>query len=154
MAEFQWWLLIVGIVAGGGLVAIVFMEGSRHEWDLAEDERQAEATWISQWLASEGRNVGGDDVEAVLRAHRDYLALPPPDRLEPVATIRARAQDRPLSADADADGQADQVGDDRRRGPDDDLPDAREQQAPAGQQADAGADREEGGEGQGNRRDE
>src|SRR2546428_194278 len=51
VAEFQWWLLIVGIVAGGGLVAVVFMEGSRLDWDVAEDERRAEATWISEWLA-------------------------------------------------------------------------------------------------------
>jgi hypothetical protein len=133
VAEFQWWLLIVGIVAGGGLVAIVFMEGSRNDWDLAEDERRAEATWISQWLASEGRAVGDDDAEAVLRAHREYLALPPPDRLEPVATVRARAAAGPASADADADGQADDVGDDGGGGPDHDLPGTREQQAPAGQ---------------------
>ena len=36
MAEFQWWLLIVGLVAGGGLVAIVSMDGRRREEDLAE----------------------------------------------------------------------------------------------------------------------
>ena len=133
MAEFQWWLLIVGLVAGGGLVALAFMESSRNDWDVAEDERQAEATWISQWLASEGLNVSDADAGAVLRAHRDYLALPPPDRLEPVSTIRARAMERPPSADADPDREADHVGDDRGRGPDDDLPGAREQQAPAGQ---------------------
>jgi hypothetical protein len=133
VAEFQWWLLIVGLVAGGGLVAIVFMESTRHDWDVAEDERRAEATWISQWLASEGRTIDGEDAEAVLRAHRDYLALPPPDRLEPVATIRARASSEPSSADADADHEADEVGDDRGRGPDHDLPGTREDQAPAGQ---------------------
>ena len=133
MAEFQWWLLIVGLVAGGGLVAIVFMENARNDWDVAEDERRAEATWVSQWLASEGRNVSGDDAEAVLRAHRDYLALPPPDRLEPIASVRARAAGRPPSADADPDGQADHVRDDGSGGADDDLPSAREQQAPAGQ---------------------
>jgi hypothetical protein len=136
MAEFQWWLLIVGIVAGGGLVAIVFMESNRNDWDVAEDERRAEATWISEWLASEGRTIKRDDAEAVLRAHRDYLALPPPDRLEPVATVRARASAAAApasSADADADRQADGIGDDRGRGPDHDLPGAGEQQAPSGQ---------------------
>jgi hypothetical protein len=133
MAEFQWWLLIVGLVAGGGLVAIVFMESTRNDWDVAEDERRAEATWISQWLASEGRTIDGDDAEAVLRAHREYLELPPPDRLEPVATIRARAPQGPSSADADADREAHDVGDDRGRGPDHDLPGAREDQASAGQ---------------------
>jgi len=121
VAEFQWWLLIVGIVAGGALVAVVFMEASRHDWDVAEDERRAEATWISGWLENEGRSVSRDDADAVLRAHRDYLGLPPPDRLEPE------------SGDADADGQADQVRDDRGGRPDHDLPGAREQQAPSGQ---------------------
>src|SRR5437899_1422388 len=100
VAEFQWWLLIVGIVAGGGLVAVVFMEGSRHDWDVAEDERRAEATWISEWLASEGRTVSHDDADAVLGAHREYLALPPPDRIEPVAAVRARIASGISSADA------------------------------------------------------
>jgi hypothetical protein len=133
MAEFQWWLLIVGIVAGGGLVAIVFMESTRNDWDVAEDERRAEATWISEWLASEGRTVKGDDAEAVLRAHRDYLALPPPDRLEPIATVRARAAATASSADGDADRQPDGVGDDGGGRTDHDLPGAGEEQAPPGQ---------------------
>jgi hypothetical protein len=81
MAEFQWWLLIVGIVAGAGLVAVVFMDGARREVDIAEDERRAEATWIASWLASDGMDLDPGDVEAVLRAHRAYVALPPPDRL-------------------------------------------------------------------------
>jgi hypothetical protein len=133
VAEFQWWLLIVGIVAGGGLVAVVFMEGSRHDWDVAEDERRAEATWISEWLASEGQTISREDADAILRAHREYLALPPPDRIEPVATVRARIASAAASGDADADGQADHVGDDRGGGPDHDLPSPREQQAPSGQ---------------------
>ena len=36
MAEFQWWLLIVGLVAGGGLVAVVSMDGRRREQDISE----------------------------------------------------------------------------------------------------------------------
>jgi hypothetical protein len=81
MAEFQWWLLIVGIVAGAGLVAVVFMDGARREVDIADDERRAEATWIASWLRSDGRALDPEDVDAVLRAHRAYVALPPPDRL-------------------------------------------------------------------------
>jgi hypothetical protein len=84
MAEFQWWLLIVGIVAGAGLVAVVFMDGARRDVDIAEDERRAEATWIASWLTAEGRPLDRDDAEAVLRAHREYLRLPPPDRLAPL----------------------------------------------------------------------
>jgi hypothetical protein len=91
MAEFQWWLLIVGIVAGAGLVAVVFMDGARREVDVAEDERNAEATWISSWLGTEGRTVDRDDAEAVLRAHREYLALRPPDRLVPLVAAEGAA---------------------------------------------------------------
>jgi len=84
MAEFQWWLLIVGIVAGAALVAVVFMDGARRDADVTEDERGAEATWIASWLSAEGRSVDRDDADAVLRAHREYLSLPPPDRLVPL----------------------------------------------------------------------
>lgn len=84
MAEFQWWLLLVGLVAGGGLVAVVFLDGARREQDLEEDELPAEAQLIASRLAARGRDLEPDDVEAVLREHREYRLLPPPDRLEPV----------------------------------------------------------------------
>jgi hypothetical protein len=84
VAEFQWWLLIVGIVAGGGLVAVVFMDSARREVDLTEEERRAEATWIAETLGTQGRSINADEAHAVLVAHHDYLALPPPDRFEPV----------------------------------------------------------------------
>jgi hypothetical protein len=131
VAEFQWWLLIVGIVAGGGLVAVVLMDTSRRDADIGEEERGAEATWISQWLASEGRRVTREDVEAVLRADQDYRTLPPPDRLEPVEAAGSRTRTR--SAGSDADRPADQVRDDGRGQADQDLPSAREEQAAARQ---------------------
>ncbi len=128
MAEFQWWLLIVGLVAGGGLVAVILMDGSRREADLLDDERAAEATWIARWLGSEGRPVAREDVELILRAHRDYLTLPPPDRLEPAAPEPAALEpmapqpaDAEPASDGDADRAADQVRDDGRGGADQDL---------------------------------
>jgi hypothetical protein len=114
VAEFQWWLLLVGLVAGGGLVAVVFLDSSRREADLADDEREAEANWISIWLRGRGRNVSPEDTEAILRAHRDYLELPPPDQLVPAASAYP-------SGGGDADREADDVGDDRRGGADEDL---------------------------------
>ena len=83
MAEFQWWLLLVGLVAGGGLVAVVFLDGARREADIDEAELPAEASWIASRL-DPGRGLRPGDVEAVLREHREYRLLPPPDRLEPV----------------------------------------------------------------------
>jgi len=85
MAEFQWWLLLVGLVAGGGLVAVVFLDGARRDQDIDETELPAEATWIAARLGGSERRLDPRQVEAVLREHREYRQLPPPDRLEPLA---------------------------------------------------------------------
>ena len=58
MAEFQWWLLLVGLVAGGGLVAVVFLDGARREQDVDEAELPAEAQWIAARLGSGERRLG------------------------------------------------------------------------------------------------
>jgi hypothetical protein len=131
MAEFQWWLLIVGLVAGGGLVAVVSMDGRRREEDIVELERRAEATWIAARLSGRDRELDASTVESVLRVHREYLSLPPPDRLV-------------IDLDRDPDRMPDEVGHDRRGGADEDLPAAGIEEAPAGQEAHARADREQG----------
>jgi hypothetical protein len=144
MAEFQWWLLIVGLVAGGGLVAVVQMDSRRRDDDLAELEQRAEVTWITDRLpaavAAERRTV-----EHVLRLHREYLRLPPPDRLVSVETGEdVEAPPRaPDPSDGDPDRMPDDVGDDRGSGADEDLAPAGEEQAATGQEAHAGADREQ-----------
>ncbi len=112
MAEFQWWLLLVGLVAGGGLVAVVSMDGRRREEDLDDVERRAEATWIADRLAAGNRDLEARTVESVLRIHREYLGVPPPDRF----LLDGDLPDR------DADRNPDEVGDDGRGGPDEDLP--------------------------------
>jgi hypothetical protein len=81
MAEFQWWLLLVGLVAGGGLVAVVSMDSRRREQDIGELEQRAEATWIADQLSMRDRPVDPGTVENVLQVHREYLSLQPPDRL-------------------------------------------------------------------------
>ena len=127
MAEFQWWLLLVGLVAGGGLVAVVFFDSSRRDADLDDAERHAEASWISIWLRGRGRRLETEDVEAVLQAHRDYLELPPPDRYAPASEAYPRSEPSRASgasagsAHGDADRQSDEVGHDGRGGPDEDL---------------------------------
>jgi hypothetical protein len=131
MAEFQWWLLLVGLVAGGGLVAIVSMDSRRREEDLAEVERRAEATWIAERLYARDASLDPDTVEAVLRIHREYLALPPPDRLL-IDDVPYTLDGRPISEpapdagdlDRDPDEVADEVGDGGGRRADEDLPPA------------------------------
>jgi hypothetical protein len=80
-AEFNWWLLIVGVVVGAVLAYLVLADSARRERDVLEREVPAEAAWLSRTLADEGVPVDADTTEAVLRAHRRYLQLPPPDAL-------------------------------------------------------------------------
>ncbi len=80
-AEFNWWLLIVGIVAGAGLAWLVLADSARREREIAEEEVPAEAAWIERTLADGPAPVDAAQAEAVLRAHRTYLGFPPPDAL-------------------------------------------------------------------------
>jgi hypothetical protein len=111
MADYVWWFLLVGIVLGGAIVALLSMDFSRREADLEGDEREAEASLIAAQLTATGRAIDPPMVALVLRAHRDYRRLPPPDRIELADS----------GGDGDPDREADDVGDDRGRGPDEDL---------------------------------
>ena len=82
-AEFNWWLLIVGLVVGAGLVWYVVFDGRRREIDVAEAERAREATWLSAVLADEGHDVPPTVALRLLELHTRYLEAPPPD--DPVA---------------------------------------------------------------------
>ncbi len=84
MAEFQWWLLLLGLVAGGGIVAVVYLDGARREQDIEDGELPAEATWISERLIARGHPVDAATAERVLVEHRAYRMEPPPDHLDPV----------------------------------------------------------------------
>ena len=78
-AEFNWWLLIVGLVVGAGLVWFVVIDSRRREVDVDERERPREALWLSRMLADEGHNVSPEAAERLLLLHRSYLEAPPPD---------------------------------------------------------------------------
>jgi hypothetical protein len=78
-AEFNVWLLIVGLVVGAGLVWLVMMDGRRREIDIDEVELPREAAWISALLAEDGYDVSPEAAEQALLLHRAYLGAPPPD---------------------------------------------------------------------------
>lgn len=78
-AEFNWWLLIVGLVLGAALTWLVMAETVRREVDVTEKEQRAEAAWIAALLTRSGRQATPERVEEILRLHREYLAAPPPD---------------------------------------------------------------------------
>ncbi len=78
-AEFNYWLLIVGLVVGAGLVWLVVADSRRREVDVTELEREGEAQWIAAAMADAGRDVDEIDVLDILGLHAAYLAAAPPD---------------------------------------------------------------------------
>jgi hypothetical protein len=84
-AEFNWWLLIVGLVVGAGLVWLVVLESRRREADIDDAERAREALWLSAVLADEGQVVSPEAAGRLLELHRRYLEAPPPDPVDAVA---------------------------------------------------------------------
>ena len=81
-AEFNVWLLIVGLVVGAGLVWVVMMDSRRQEADVDAGELPREAAWLSAILAEDGHEVSPEVAEEMLLLHRAYLGAPPPDPVE------------------------------------------------------------------------
>jgi hypothetical protein len=78
-AEFNWWLLIVGLVAGAALVWLVLADSARRDADIEDEEIPMEAAWIAATLRDDGEAIDPQTADRVLRLHRAYLAGPPPD---------------------------------------------------------------------------
>jgi len=87
-AEFNWWMLMVGLVVGAGLVWFVLSDQRRREADIDADERVREALWLSASLADEGHQVTPEVAERLLTLHRTYLEAPPPDEPPPLPSRR------------------------------------------------------------------
>jgi hypothetical protein len=123
-AEFNWWLLIVGLVVGAGLVWLVMADSRRREVDVNEAERDGEAQWIAEAMIEAGREIDDGDVLDVLRLHAAYLAASPPDEpYEDTVDDRGTADDwrwvavpdpvPPLSDGSDRRSMAHPLGTDR-----------------------------------------
>jgi hypothetical protein len=89
---FNWWMLIVGLVVGAGLVWLVLADGRRHDADVAARERASEARWIAETLRATGRRIDADETLDVLRLHEAYLAAVPPDELDEDDALAAEAE--------------------------------------------------------------
>jgi len=75
-AEFQWWLLLVGLVVGAILVFLVMADFSRSADEQADGELSHEASWIAGQLTSPDRPLDPATVEDILRLNREWLAGP------------------------------------------------------------------------------
>ena|GEM_PF-1196987 len=82
-AEFNWWLLIVGLVVGGGLVWFVLADSRRREVDIDALERSHEAEWLAAELGLEGFDISADAAERMLALHGRYLDSTPLADLSP-----------------------------------------------------------------------
>jgi hypothetical protein len=78
-AEFNVWLLIVGLVVGAGLVWLVVMDSRRRDVEIDAVELPREAAWLSSVLREDGFDVSPEAAERLLLLHRTYLDAPPPD---------------------------------------------------------------------------
>jgi hypothetical protein len=78
-AEFNIWMLVVGLVVGAGLVWLVIMDSRRRESEVDAAERPREAAWLSAVLRDDGYEVSPEAAEQLLILHRAYLEAPPPD---------------------------------------------------------------------------
>lgn len=105
-AEFNVWLLVVGLVVGAGLVWYVLMDSRRREVDVVGRERPMEAAWLSATLRSEGWDVSPEAAERLLELHRTYLEAPPPDQddRQPISAEPAARPGRSELADQDGGG--------------------------------------------------
>ncbi len=79
VAEFNVWLLIVGLVVGAGLVWLVVMDSRRRDAEIDAVERPREAAWLSAVMAEDGYDVSPAAADRILLLHRAYLDAPPPD---------------------------------------------------------------------------
>jgi hypothetical protein len=73
---FQWWLVIVGIGLGAGLLWLVLGRLPRQDDDVGPRERSVEAMWISQTIETGGGIAPVALVEEVLELHASYLEGP------------------------------------------------------------------------------
>jgi hypothetical protein len=111
-AEFNWWLLLVGLVVGAGLTWLVLADlGPAPDEPTAEEtEAQLEADWIAARFEERGELADPRTIAETLQLDRLYRG--PDPRLAP-------SRPRPRRAAAGRDRDAVDVGDapnDRRGG--------------------------------------
>jgi hypothetical protein len=97
--EFNWWLLIVGLAIGAGLVWLVLLDSRRREDDITAAERATESVWLADVMADAGTPLSPAVVRRVLDLHGEYLAMAPPASVE---SPPQRAEVTPPEAAPDA----------------------------------------------------
>jgi hypothetical protein len=73
MEPYVAWAVVLGLVIGGALVWFAVGRLPRSGEEVPEDERAAEAAWISRVIEERGGNAPPDLVNEVLELHVEYL---------------------------------------------------------------------------------
>ncbi|MGH2513205.1 MAG: hypothetical protein ACRDGQ_11020 [Candidatus Limnocylindrales bacterium] len=115
-AEFQWWLLLVGLVIGALLVFLIMADFSRSADEQADVELAREAAWIADQVPPATGPLAPDLVEEILRLNRDWLAGPalhpdevdPPDPPDPVEPLGSANEASPAESPSGIDGSSSQ----------------------------------------------
>lgn len=109
MAEFNVWLLILGLAAGAAVALLINASLSRSEDDIASVEQAAEAAWIARLIEEHGGRAPVALVVQILELHRRYLkggaGVPLPEELpadEPPADESAAATATAAEPDPEA----------------------------------------------------
>ena len=74
---FTWWMIVLGIAIGVGLVWVFVVRLPRTESDVDASELPFEADWISRNIEAYGGVAPQPQVEEVLELHRQYLTTGP-----------------------------------------------------------------------------
>jgi hypothetical protein len=72
--EFQWWLLLVGLVIGALLVFLVMVDFTRSADEQTEAELAREAAWMAGLLRPTDGEIDPALIHEILRLHREWLA--------------------------------------------------------------------------------
>ena len=98
-AEFNWWLLIVGLVVGAGLVWFVVAESAPARGRCRRRRAAARgALAIGQRSPTRATTISPELAERLLALHRAYLEAPPPDERTTARTLRTVAGRRLVRA--------------------------------------------------------
>jgi hypothetical protein len=118
-AEFNWWLLIVGLGVGAGLTWLILSDLTQREDELAERDSAEEVAWVGDALAANGRPTSPETIARVLRLHQAYLRRASPEPLEgdaPALPDGPARGDAPAPPDGPARGDSPTKGDGPARG--------------------------------------